>query len=559
MLHKAYVYSADGTKVKKTAGSKVVDYLTGFQYENSTLQFFPTSEGYFDVVKNKYIYNYTDHLGNVRLSYMKSGSGLEIIEESNYYPFGLKHEGYNTSVGNAAYQYKYNGKELQETGMYDYGARFYMPDLGRWGVVDPLAEKMTRYSPYNYAFNNPLRFIDPDGRQATDIFKWGNDGKLTKVADSNTDVIYAENQFKKDGKTLKADAKGVEIGDKGIIDANKEEIRLESILKDSKGGKSDLMTTLKLNDSNKAAELAEYLYNNAKSEFTNGTYTSKEGNLTKSVISTFGLIAKSPVDPRALGMTNFSYFEGVFTLTKQDHNHPGNSLPSGYFPWGNVGKSRDSYEGSYDYDNTLTQYIKILFLEFIEMALTQHTIKMEHMKNKLLLVLTFIFQLGWSQIPCISKNYKINNFIDAFIYTNNDENFIPTLSSIYVSSLYYENQGYMITITRENNSDININPKAKNLNFFKYKKFNLLLKGNTAKDLGFLNKIIMDKSISNNSALKFTTPNSNISNDPYQWFLLFDREMNLINYSLPEQENKIKEIFEKFGIPTSKIGKKDCK
>ncbi|MDQ1859357.1 RHS repeat domain-containing protein, partial [Chryseobacterium sp. WLY505] len=158
-----YIYRADGVKQKKVFGTETTDYLDGFQYVNSTLKFFPTTEGYFNVETGKYVYNYTDHLGNVRVSYNKNGAGLEIIEESNYYPFGLKHEGYNALVGNPSYKYKYNGKELQESGMYDYGARFYMPDIGRWGVVDPKSELGRRWSPYTYALDNPIRFIDPDG------------------------------------------------------------------------------------------------------------------------------------------------------------------------------------------------------------------------------------------------------------------------------------------------------------------------------------------------------------------------------------------------------------
>ncbi|MBW8523546.1 RHS repeat-associated core domain-containing protein [Chryseobacterium chendengshani] len=66
--------------------------------------------------------------------------------------------------GQGSYKnYKYNGKELQETGMYDYGARFYMPDIGRWGVVDQLAEKHPELNPMIYANSNPIRFVDPNG------------------------------------------------------------------------------------------------------------------------------------------------------------------------------------------------------------------------------------------------------------------------------------------------------------------------------------------------------------------------------------------------------------
>jgi RHS repeat-associated protein len=149
------------------------------------LKFFPTSEGYFNVETGKYVYNYTDHLGNIRLSYAKNGAGTEIIEESNYYPFGLKHEGYNVLLGNSAYKYKYNGKELQESGMYDYGARMYMADIVRWGVVDPLAEKHFDLNPMMYAANNPIMMIDPDGR----------DWSITESYDKKTNTTHYQLSF----------------------------------------------------------------------------------------------------------------------------------------------------------------------------------------------------------------------------------------------------------------------------------------------------------------------------------------------------------------------------
>ena len=179
-----YVYDATGAKLRKTVQGITTDYAGNYIYENSILQFFNHPEGYVkkDGSNFNYVYQYKDHLGNIRLSFADTdnngsiNTNTEIIEESNYYPFGLKHKGYNNVVssnGNSvAQKYKYNGKEFNdELGLdwYDFGARNYDAALGRWMNLDPLAEKMRRHSPYNYAFNNPLRYIDPDGMAPEDI------------------------------------------------------------------------------------------------------------------------------------------------------------------------------------------------------------------------------------------------------------------------------------------------------------------------------------------------------------------------------------------------------
>lgn len=168
-LRTNYVFRTDGTKLRKEytsffkGGSErtsTTDYLDGFQYTVNhlgtvTLEFVPTSEGYYDFKNNRYIYNYTDHWGNTRLSYFKNAGGsAKVLEENNYYPFGLKHEGYNALAGNPSYQYNYNGKEVQnETGMIDYGWRQYMPEIGRWNGMDQLAEMYVSTSTYGRPYS----------------------------------------------------------------------------------------------------------------------------------------------------------------------------------------------------------------------------------------------------------------------------------------------------------------------------------------------------------------------------------------------------------------------
>ncbi|GHN02519.1 hypothetical protein WSM22_40080 [Cytophagales bacterium WSM2-2] len=94
-----------------------------------------------------------------------------IVSTSDYTPFGLSYRK-GQAQGSVEQSNLYNAKELQDElalNWYDFGARMYMPEIGRWGVVDPLAEKNRRWSPYTYAMNNPVRFIDPDGMDPDDV------------------------------------------------------------------------------------------------------------------------------------------------------------------------------------------------------------------------------------------------------------------------------------------------------------------------------------------------------------------------------------------------------
>jgi RHS repeat-associated protein len=115
-----------------------------------------------------------------------------VAQETHYDPWGLELTGIGYQYGGIkANKYLYNGKELlddQNLGLYDYGARYYDPVIGRWTSPDPMASKRSWVSPYNFVQNNPMLRIDPDGRLDDyygivndELVYLGNDGQGNNI------------------------------------------------------------------------------------------------------------------------------------------------------------------------------------------------------------------------------------------------------------------------------------------------------------------------------------------------------------------------------------------
>ncbi|XXT35724.1 toxin TcdB middle/C-terminal domain-containing protein [Sorangium sp. So ce448] len=145
-------------------------------------------------------YQLDNHLGSASLEV--DGAGL-VIGYEEYHPYGTTAYWSTSSAAEVSLKrYRYTGKEKDdETGLYDHGARYYAPWLGRWTAADP-AGIQGGINLYEYVRGNPVVFHDPDGREP---FRTQQDRRVDRLLEGK----ITQKQYRQE---LGAEAAGAVVG-----------------------------------------------------------------------------------------------------------------------------------------------------------------------------------------------------------------------------------------------------------------------------------------------------------------------------------------------------------
>ena len=299
------------------------DYASNFVYENNTLQFFNQPEGYVEPNGSgwKYVYQYKDHLGNIRLSYKDisttSTPSLQIQEENNYYPFGLKHKGYNNVQTGRDHKFGFGNKEEQDElglGWIDIMARNYDPALGRWMNIDPLAEKRNWITPYNYVQNNPILRIDPTGL-LDDTFGVNDKGEIRKIDEKK----YYDEKGNEVDKLIADKTGNSTMVEDGVLDEQNVKTRIiTGVVTKTKEGKDITVNTktteFSVKGNEKGKSLFNFLADNTSVEWSLMRFDGELANYIQT-----GRLER--VEPAASTMLSTDF--RVKPLNYHQHSHPG--------------------------------------------------------------------------------------------------------------------------------------------------------------------------------------------------------------------------------------------
>ena len=187
-----YFYLADGTKIGALDSSgEGLMYRGPFVYRkssgSSSLTLESAAFGGGRLTPSGAMLYVTDYLGSVRA--VVNGSNGAICKASDYSPYGEQSDAESMQTASTpawiTLRDAYTGQEDQHqdfgTGYTDFGARQYSPALRRWMTTDPLSEKYYGISPYAFCNDNPLRYVDPDGKDGWDVFIGHSIGLITNV------------------------------------------------------------------------------------------------------------------------------------------------------------------------------------------------------------------------------------------------------------------------------------------------------------------------------------------------------------------------------------------